>query len=140
MEKAIYVLKTCVISGDILDQYFEFQEAFGHIDDTTDYIEFSDGVSVDAAPVRIDGLVDMLKKMKRKGSEYVQITFCEEHGGYHIDGIKAEALTEDQAMKFIKDHEEADPDDDDDFSDLGGEMGIGDDPVSPNIGPAGKIA
>lgn len=119
MEKNIYISKELVdnIYSDELD--FLLHEEFGYDCEKHDHfyeIPRSFG-RADSEPLEINKAIEILTKLKEKGSTHVQIEYNYDHIQYIFSGIKIELADEKLIEKFKK-HQEKEKRCDDKISKL----------------------
>jgi hypothetical protein len=55
--------------------------------------------SVDAVPVEIDRVIKILTKLKKEGSNYIEIMYHCDHAGYYFNGIDIHRSTDEEVAK-----------------------------------------
>lgn len=55
--------------------------------------------SVDAVPIEIGRVIKILNKLKKEGSNYVEIMYHSEHAGYYFNGIDIHRSTDEEVAK-----------------------------------------
>lgn len=55
--------------------------------------------SVDSCPIEIDRVIKILTKLKKEGSNYVEIMYHSDHAGYYLNGIDIHRSTDEELAK-----------------------------------------
>ena len=87
----IYVTKTHIADNNVSELDFTLYDKFGFDRDAGDggneFVEITDKLGrADSEPIEIDSLIEILKSLKEKGSNYVQLDYHCDHLGYDISG------------------------------------------------------
>ena len=102
MENNVYISKEVV--DDIYSGELDFllREEFGYDYDKHDHLHeiYRSFGRADSEPININQAIDILTKLKEKGSTHVQIEYHRDHIEYIFSGIKIQKADSDLNEKF----------------------------------------
>ena len=75
--------------------WVENEERFGHITLNNDYKNWQGEVH----PINIDDAIKILEKLKKEGSNYVEIMYHCDHIGYYFNGLDIHRSTDEEVAK-----------------------------------------